>query len=160
MGWTIMIGQGALELPEPGEGSALRFTVKKTRSSKAPVLVGDSTTGDSNMRSPSYTQWHAFVEAAGIADWFCDPEDGLMPKGGGQASRITKDHVEKLQAAYKRWKETHPGLIEGWAPENEHLSAENKDNPAYDPVGARLHWMLFWCTKAFNDYNVPVFLAQ
>lgn len=143
MGFIFLIGQGVEFDEEPG-----RPQVKEIRRSDAPVFPGDEATGNSNVRSPSYTAWYNFCKATGLYELFYSP-NGQLRAGHPGYMRIDEHVLEYIQAALRHYSAQvflPPGFVH----------REYNGAPLYDGNLARLIWLEYWCHWALENCTNPI----
>lgn len=147
MGYCFRIGDGIqTNTVEDGEIIS-QIDVLEVSLKDAPVFEFDELTGNSNIRSPSYTGWFEFCKDAGndIFSLFYNSPNGmtgigtLIPIHPGFAN-ITKKHYGVIKNAMERRMKfgNEAGFSEG-----------------QDFTLARLIWLEFWFRWALENCKNP-----
>ena len=151
MGYSITIGTARLVAGVDikwGEGFYANWEVEDDTDDAAPVFHGDSVTGNTNGRSPSYSAWAKFVEEVGLDKVFFDESEGLMRDHPGTQVLLPK-HLKAFEDALKRREENDPrpaGLDPRY---NDPLNfGKQFEDATHDYHKVRLLWLLFWTRKA------------
>lgn len=163
MGYNITIGEGVILTPNLDDadecGYDLSVGARGECRDDAPSFPGDSMTGKSNGRSPSYSTWSDFCRDAGIYDLFYNKANGLMRKHPGTAFLAPK-HGAAIAAALDKYRTKHPGAKPGWREQTE--GGNFFDGPwkpeteGLDGTLARLIWLDYWVQWALKNCTVPV----
>jgi hypothetical protein len=129
MGYTIRIGATTPASDPDG------FPVT-VASVEVPVAPKDPWGGHSNARAPSYSAWHAFVQATGLEDLF-HGRRGLMVNHPG-IRPLRPAHLQALQKAETLYKKS---FKRSEKPNAEHLE--------------RIQWLKFWMGWALDNCKHP-----
>jgi hypothetical protein len=160
MGYNITIGNVVPFYPDEGEYSdnEPRFVVEDMTDQEAPVFPGDSMTGKSNSRSPSYTQWAEFCKRTDLYRLFFDKEEGLMRYHPGTIL-LRKKHLEVVDWALQLHKRQYPDIPVGccmcvtcqsyFGSEGLQHTDGYLEPHSYDRV--RLEWLAFWMRWALTN---------
>jgi len=150
MGYNLTIGNGEPSFSKDyGELSA-RWEVEIVEHTTAPDFADDPT-GQTNMRSPSYSAWSGFCDAVGLRALFYgdQSDDGWLTRHPGCAL-IEREHVEQIAGALKTYRAKWPGLTPGFS---------EAQNPTADSLAAsylaRLIWLDYWVRWAFASCETP-----
>lgn len=157
MGYSITIGNAKPEFNKDDGELWARWTVDGMALPEAPTFPNDEMTGNGNGRSPSYTGWAEFCDAAGLTTLFLEKWEGLMSQHPG-CKMLQKEHLLQVQAALEKWKRTatKPPGFEGWGKFNEETKQwETPDQGKYDHILARLIWLEFWMKWALENCETP-----
>lgn len=168
MGYTIVIGEAIFD----GDKSEAYMKVWAEGQSHddAPTFPNDEMTGNSNMRSPSYTGWSEFCRDSGLygmffgidgrrdpymkADENCHRETPIMSDHPGFAV-INDEDVLAIKQALERHKmkygELEPGF-RGWLEKEE----DAPPNATACATRARLLWLHYWTDWAVKNCKWPV----
>lgn len=149
MGYNIDIGNAVPFADEDRFG----WRVESARSESAPTFPNDEMTGNSNSRSPSYTAWHGFCEAAGIEPLFYEKWEGLLCSHPGIVL-LTKAHHETVKGALDAFKAKHPTTEPGFTgyggPNDTPFTGDD-----HSPILARLIWLEWWMAWALENCEHP-----
>jgi hypothetical protein len=148
MGYTLKIGNAVPTFSKDDGYLYAAWEVTNMSSTEAPVFPGDETTGNTNSRSPSYTGWHDFSHATGLAELFYDKYEGLLNQHPG-CFMLTEEHGETVRQAVAQYPRTlPPGFDDGDTP---------GFSGKYDPHLARLLWLDYWVQWALKHCETPAF---
>lgn len=152
MAYNIYIGN-AVPVEQDGEWSV---RVENATRHDAPAFPFDGMTGHSNRRSPGYTQWSDFCDAAGLSDLFFNEDAGLMREHPG-CTALRPEHLAAVRAARVEWGITHPAAVPGWDWSPHAIKAEGADDGirGRDGVMARLVWLEWWMEWALRECERP-----
>ena len=165
MGYRITIGNAEPTVPTEDDDNQPGWAVIEYSHPEAPVFPGDDMTGNTNVRSPSYTVWAEFCREAGLYDLFFGASTStkekstrevcLMPRHPGVALLRRSDLLEIRQArercAAKRWTGER---VPGWDPTMTWTDTREPD-PKYDGCLARLLWLEWWVEWALTNCKTP-----
>ena len=163
MSYDIYIGEAVIDVPHEedlADGcNRLDVRVEPFNHPKAPVFHGDMMTGNSNSRHPGYSQWSTFTEKVGLDNLFFNKSTGLMRNHPGTCM-LTKDHLDQVIVARKKWEAKNPGKKPGWCGCHDCEQLGPRDNkephvPEYDGNLARVLWLEWWFDWALNNCKVP-----
>lgn len=160
MGYTLSIGNATVESGNDDGELWTRWTVAGATHPDAPVFPNDELTGNSNVRSPSYTGWHDFARDTGLDRMFYDKDEGMLKNHPGCVPLVEADHTDVL-AALQRWKakaDKPPGFA-GLDKFNEETQKwePSADEGRYDHTLARLMWLEWWIRWALDNCATPAF---
>jgi hypothetical protein len=156
MGYTIIIGNATPEFSKDDGDLYARWTVEGKELPDAPTFPHDEMTGNSNVRSPSYSGWADFCREAGLHDLFLLQHDGLMGEHPG-CQMVKPSDLQFVQAALTKRKQTStlpPGFSDVKF-NKDSQSWENIDEGKYDAALARLLWLEFWMKWALENCETP-----
>lgn len=159
MGYNITIGEAELET-ETEEELYCTWTVNLHSEPNAPVFEGDDTTGNTNMRSPSYSQWTDFCKKNGLYDLFYNEDYGLMREHPG-CFLLKQKHLDTLKKALEKLEEVDKrpaGLderyIHSYSCEEGYVKIpDSEETHSYDKV--RLIWLIWWVDWALKNCKQP-----
>lgn len=158
MSYTIKVGNAEV-VANKEDFPELRadWYVKEITLPEAPSLPNDEYTGQTNVRSPSYSGWSDFCEAVGLYDLFYDRDEGFFANHPG-CFGITQEAADLVTEALERYKATvtrnaarqnREPLPPGFDPD------DHDGAPLYDPQYARLIWLEFWMQWAMKNCETP-----
>lgn len=148
MGYTFTIGN-AIPVHDKTDFPYLTasWEVEPTCDALAPTFINDTMTGNSNVRSPSYSVWSNFCHATGLYEFFFTP-DGHLHAGHPGCCGITKEDVKTVTTALNRYQ--HAAVL---PPGFEKI--EYNGPPNYDYHLARLMWLEWWMRWAVEHCETP-----
>lgn len=157
MGYTFKIGNAVPEFSKDDDYLMARWAVQPTTHPDAPTFPNDQMTGNSNIRSPSYTGWYEFCKDTGIYDVFYEASKQLHAGHPG-CVLLKQSDLDMVRKAREEWQKTTtlPPGFEGW-PVYDEISREMRspDQGKYDGYLARLIWLEWWMEWALNNCETP-----
>lgn len=155
MGYDIYIGNAEMVNEDESKEGVLSYgiRVKGLHLPDAPVFPNDEMTNNGNDRHPGYSGWSEWCREVDLYDLFFAEYTGLMCEHPGNRA-LRQDHADRIEAALKRWQESHPDAIPGfdeWDMRNPGKEPEHK----YDPMLARLIWLDWWVKWALANCERP-----
>lgn len=155
MGYDILIGNAVphSEWGDTTEPPTAQWVVERETCPQAPHTP-DS--GQTNLRSPSYMGWNAFLREVGLYELFLG-EDGLMVRHPGTA-KLTRQHAEEIEKAAEVWRQQNPDAVavfcecKGCCPWTDNAAPHN---PQASGTLVRLQWLTFWVRRAVDTYEHP-----
>jgi len=148
MGYTFTIGNASPNFDKSCFPELYAcWKVEGAESPDAPLFPNDEMTGQTSMRSPSYSVWDDFCRMTGIYSLFFD-ERGHLHAGHPGAIGLTAEFSAAVSTALCNWqaKATLPAGFEGY---------DYNGPPRYDPILARLIWLDFWVKWAISNCETP-----
>jgi len=149
MGYDIRIGNAVpVHHKDDFPRLSARWEVEGATSAGAPVFEGDEMTGNSNMRSPSYSAWSEFCEQTGLYPLFYDEDEGLLAQHPGCVG-ITQNDADAVTQALVHYRSTvtlPPGFEKDW---------DHEGPPNFDYHYARLIWLEYWMQWAVKNCETP-----
>ena len=144
MGYTVKIGELKVEVEMDGLDSYIDFDVEDQEGRKEPFLNAGDLGDGSNSRFPSYGNWKAVCEKAGMLDFMFGAHVGVMRSHPGQVP-LSTEHKDLINKIYKNFREEYPDA-----------------HPHYDGDDAcaamvRLEWVRYWVNWAVDNCEKPVF---
>ena len=164
MGYTITIGQAVIDYYEDSVSIDAESATHPNAPDHCPF------TGNGNTRSPGYSAWHEFCEAAGLTELFYGggwQSPGYAPCSDGfhretcllnehpGAQPINKADAEYVSKKLAEYRDKHPDAKPGFWDFGEHTGWREVDN-GNDPVLARLLWLDFWMRWAVENCTQPI----
>jgi hypothetical protein len=145
MGYNIAIGNAVPWFSKEDEELHARWVVDdgtcKIALDNSPIFPGEN--DQSNGRSPAYLVWYEFLDKVGLTDVFYDERESSCHG----IRIITKDMRDRVKRAFELYKKTKPPGF------NPHGATE--DSAQFDAVLARLIWLNYWITWAFENCETP-----
>ncbi|WP_435549730.1 hypothetical protein [Desulfobacterium sp. N47] len=157
MGYTFKIGNAVPKIYEENDYMFLRFEVEPVVSEDAPAFKGDEATGKTNIRRPSYINWHEFCKETGILDVFFDDRGNLRFGKYGCVMLRKSDHI-KVKEALELWQKTAtipPGFDDSLTFNEETQQWYEEGEQKYDYQLARLIWLEWWMGWALKNCETP-----
>jgi hypothetical protein len=160
MGYDLTIGEAYIEKPDCKYDYKFRVGVNRFDCEDAPTFRGDSMTGKSSSRSPSYSTWSDFCKETGLYDMFFDKEKGLIAHHPG-TFMLHPNHAYQITIALNLYKLQHPNAKPGWCdcPVCDKFIRdelrESIEHEELDNTLARLIWLDFWVKKAITTCKLP-----
>lgn len=147
MGYTILVGHA--EYNSKYESGCLTHSVAEIFREDAPIFVNEE--GQTNYRAPSYIVWHEFCKETNIKDIFFDHNERII---GGYPGYIliTGETVEYLRNALLDYRYKNRPKLPGFCSYGEEIRNDR------DPTLARLIWLVYWVTWAFDNCHNPVIM--
>lgn len=158
MGYSFKIGNAKPEFSKDYDYLDAWWEVEGAANAAAPVFPNDEMTGNTNMRSPSYSVWSDFCKTTGISAVFYDERLQSMRCGHPGTQLITLDDYNIVKDALARWQETAtlPPGFDGFPVYDPLLDDYvSPDEGKYDPILARLIWVEYWMKWALDNCETP-----
>lgn len=164
MGYTITIGQAVVDYND----DFVYIDAQNATHPDAPAHC--PFTENSNCRSPGYSAWSKFCEAAGITTLFYGggwqyPGYAPCPDGFHRDTCLLNDHpgaqpisqadADYVSAKLVEYRRKHPDAEPGFWDWGAHTNWREVDN-GKDPTLARLMWLDFWMRWAVENCDKPV----
>jgi hypothetical protein len=154
--YDFTIGDAFIYLPNTEYGYELEVGVKGATSPDAPSFPGDTMTGQTSTRSPSYSGWSDFAVKTRLYGLFYDKDTGLIAKHPG-TFMLTPKHAYVINSALRQYVAEHPNAKPGWCGCKECDNWYGKDVPHQQLDGnlARLMWLDWWVKWALANCKIP-----
>lgn len=167
MGYDIYIGQAVIDEECVDEDSP-RLTVRVigVELPDAPAFPNDPLSEHRNSRSPSYTGWSNFLQAAGLSELFMNNDNGLMCEHPG-CCKLFESHYTRIHGALEAWRQRHSDAVPRFSSvewggfimrRDGHgaVAVEPSDEATEeDSILARLIWLDWWVRWALDNCTLP-----
>lgn len=154
MGYNFTIGNAKPYHRKEDDELVSGWEVEAVEHPDAPTFPHDEMTKNTSYRCPSYTAWHEFCYATGVAEVFYDKErEGHLKAGHPGCQTITHHDLEVVRLARKRHEATAT-LPPGFAGLDWN-TGKYIDEGKYDPLLARLIWLDWWMDWALKNCETP-----
>lgn len=164
MGYSIVIGEAAIEYSNEYGDSYAYITAEGQKVNNAPCFGFSDISGKSNERSPGYGQMSDWCRNVGLYGLFFDKDDGILRHHPGCVP-LEKRHLDVVIEAREKWYREHNDCVSKlpysykepsnykdmtWSEREKY--EEEQD---FDWMYARLIWYEWWFRWALKNCKKP-----